>query len=52
MDIDPIHFGEEPMDGLGTIEPHWDRLELAGSQVGFLGFRFADLRYLPGSAGP
>ena len=32
VDIDPIHFGEEPMEGLGTIEPHWDRLELAAAR--------------------
>ena len=28
VDIDPAHFGEEPLEGLGTIEPEWDRLEL------------------------
>ena len=32
VDIDPILFGEEPMEGLGTIEPHWDRLELAAAR--------------------
>ena len=28
-DIDPGHFGEEPLQGLGTIEPERDRLELS-----------------------
>ncbi|NLA59136.1 MAG: gamma-glutamyl-gamma-aminobutyrate hydrolase family protein, partial [Firmicutes bacterium] len=29
VDLDPIHFGEEPVEKLGVVEPHWDRLELA-----------------------
>lgn len=28
VDIDPVHFGEEPLEGLGDVEPEWDRLEL------------------------
>ena len=50
VDIDPIHFGEEPLDGLGRVEPHWDRLSLG--QPGLPWLRSAGSRYLPGSAGP
>ena len=33
VDIDPIHFGEEPLDGLGRVDPHWDRLELRAARL-------------------
>ncbi len=40
VDIDPVHFGEEPREGLGRVEPSWDRLELAAA-------RYALVRDLP-----
>ncbi|NLJ24851.1 MAG: gamma-glutamyl-gamma-aminobutyrate hydrolase family protein [Firmicutes bacterium] len=28
VDVDPAHFGEEPIGELGSVEPRWDQLEL------------------------
>ncbi len=28
VDVDPVHFGEEPIPGLGGVDPAWDRVEL------------------------
>jgi putative glutamine amidotransferase len=28
VDVAPVHFGEEPIEELGNVEPRWDRLEL------------------------
>ncbi|NMB46169.1 MAG: gamma-glutamyl-gamma-aminobutyrate hydrolase family protein [Firmicutes bacterium] len=33
VDLDPVHFGEEPLEGLGTVNPEWDRLELVVARL-------------------
>lgn len=33
VDVDPVHFGEEPIPALGDVDPTWDHLELCAARL-------------------